>query len=921
MNKAIVIKCLLTLSLTVGNLLSAHGQQLQAALSHYSTDDGLCSNAVSDIKQDGYGYIWIATWNGLSRFDGFNFYNYKTGGQSRVPLLHNRISDIEIDRMQNVWMRMYDGRVFVLERRTDRIVNPFTDVSGYKDFRSTSKLSVTHNGDILILMDGVGIYRMKSTLNGISKQLITTERLKATSIVEGYKDDLWVGTDKGIHQFNSSSETIDGIGILEEESIMCMYSNGYNIYAGTTSGKIVEWSYGEEPRLLLQLQEPVRTLFKDSRGSVWFATDKQGISRLDLTNGTTKDYEQTVTVPEYDQHTAKVTEVSGVIWVNMNHGGFGYFNREKDEIEYFHNNPMNPWELSNTLASFLALPEGVIFEATSRKGLEKLEILKKTINRLPIYEGAQGQNTNEVRAIFYDKERRLLFAGNKKGLLKITDGVHMNYYNDVGGTGDFGRIYGISKDRKGNYWISTKGTGIIKMTPAGGGYRYARYRMEKGRQIWLNDENIYATVEDPYGNIWIATYGGGVNVLTKDKNGTEIIANCDNIMRHYPKNEYRKVRTLAMDKRGRVWAGTTDGVLIMEKRGNHIKMTRVENSEEVEANLNSKDIIELKCDAKGTMWIGTNGGGLSRCINTNAYNGFKFETFGISDGLPSEEIKSITFDAAGNVWFATDHMLCSFDTKRHIFSTFGIQDGVDDCICSEGAAATTARDNLVFGTQDGYYFVDKNKLTGGKGLALKLQITDFFLNDELISPRLNNLLDYYVPETKEVTLPDHNSLFSFRFASLNYQLQHRVHYQYYLEGYDKQWHTADKERTASYSNLPSGKYILRIKASLLESPDKIDMKSITVIVPPSFLLSSSAIWIYMVVFILLTVGLLIWRQNKMMDMMERKRKAEGEEATKAESSDEKKEEEIVAQEEDIPETEIIEDAVIMDDDNISANKF
>ena len=57
MNKAIVIKCLLTLTLTVGNLLSAHGQQLQAALSHYSTDDGLCSNAVSDIKQDGYGYI------------------------------------------------------------------------------------------------------------------------------------------------------------------------------------------------------------------------------------------------------------------------------------------------------------------------------------------------------------------------------------------------------------------------------------------------------------------------------------------------------------------------------------------------------------------------------------------------------------------------------------------------------------------------------------------------------------------------------------------------------------------------------------------------------------------------------------------------------------------------------------------------
>ena len=904
--------------LVLGNLLSTKAQQLQAALSHYSTDDGMCSNAVSDIKQDGYGYVWVATWNGLSRFDGYNFFNYKTGGQSRVPLLHNRISEIEIDRMQNVWMRMYDGRVFVLDRRTDRIVNPFADISGYKDFRTTNKLSVTHNGDILILMDNVGIYRMKSSKDGISKQLITTEQLKATSIVEGYKDDLWVGTDKGIHQFNSSSETIDGMGILEEESIQCMFSNGYNIYAGTVSGKIVEWSYGEEPRLLLQLNEPVRTLFKDSRGSVWYATDKQGISRLDLTNGVTKDYEQTVTVPEYDQHTAKVTEVSGVVWVNMNHGGFGYFNREKDEIEYFHNNPLNPWELSNTLASFLALPEGVIFEATSRKGLEKLEILKNTIERLAIYEGAKGQNTNEVRAIYYDKERRLLLVGNKKGLLKVTDGVNKQYLNDVGGTGDFGRIYGIDKDKNGNYWISTKGTGIIKMTPNKQGYRYTRYRKEPNRQIWLNDENIYATVEDPSGNIWIATYGGGVNVLTKDRNGREIIANCDNIMRHYPNNEYRKVRTLAVDKRGRVWAGTTDGVLILEKKGNNIKMTRVEDCEEVETNLNSKDIIVLRCDSKGTMWIGTNGGGLSRCLNTNADTKFKFETFGSSDGLPSEEIKSITFDAVGNVWFATDHMLCSFDKKKKIFSTFGIQDGVDDCICSEGAAATTSRDNLVFGTQDGYYFLDKGKLTGGKGNAIKLQFTDFFLNDELMSPRLNDVFDFYVPEAKEVTLPDHRALFSFRFASLNYQLQHRVHYQYNLEGYDKEWHTADKDRTVSYANLPSGKYILRVKASLLESPDKFDMKTITIIVPPSFFLSTSAIWIYMVLFVILVTLIMIWRQNKL------KKKTLGNGGTQQneeQKTEEEEQEKDKAEKVEIIEGEVIEEAEIIDEDYKSANKI
>ena len=86
-------------------------QQIEAARSHYSTEDGLCSNAISMLYQDDLGYIWIATWNGLSRFDGYNFYNYKTGNGSRIKNLHNRIRDLAIDQSQNIWLQMYDNRV------------------------------------------------------------------------------------------------------------------------------------------------------------------------------------------------------------------------------------------------------------------------------------------------------------------------------------------------------------------------------------------------------------------------------------------------------------------------------------------------------------------------------------------------------------------------------------------------------------------------------------------------------------------------------------------------------------------------------------------------------------------------------------------------------------------------------------------
>ena len=112
----------------------ARAQHLQASLSHYSTDDGLPSNTVASLRSDDYGYVWMATWNGVSRFDGYNFYNYKTGIASGIRGLHNRVDDITIDLAQNVWLKMYDGRIFVINRKTDRIEDPLEGVSGHDEF-------------------------------------------------------------------------------------------------------------------------------------------------------------------------------------------------------------------------------------------------------------------------------------------------------------------------------------------------------------------------------------------------------------------------------------------------------------------------------------------------------------------------------------------------------------------------------------------------------------------------------------------------------------------------------------------------------------------------------------------------------------------------------------------------------------------
>ena len=127
-------------------------QHLQASLSHYSTENGLPSNAISNITCDDYGYVWISTWNGMVRFDGYDFYTYKTGIASGIKGMHNRIAQAIIDQRQNVWMKMYDGRFFVIDRQTDCIIDPFKDVNGHEQFNADyfTITFIAANGDVYI---------------------------------------------------------------------------------------------------------------------------------------------------------------------------------------------------------------------------------------------------------------------------------------------------------------------------------------------------------------------------------------------------------------------------------------------------------------------------------------------------------------------------------------------------------------------------------------------------------------------------------------------------------------------------------------------------------------------------------------------------------------------------------------------------
>ena len=858
-----ILRILIGCTLLLGVVQTVDAQLFQATRSHLSAEDGLVSNAVSGIYQDDLGYLWIATWNGLSRYDGYHFYNYRTGNASRIDNLHNRILDLVIDQSQNVWMRMYDGRVFVLDRTKDQFINPFEGISGNEDFKTDIPLMVTSWGEVLVSIGLGQLYLMRLDKNGLKSRTISTGGAIILSMAEGTKDDILLGTDKGVRHLNQRSLTIDKKVLLEEEEINCMYVNGFSIYAGTNKGAIYQLANRQKPNLI---RSPsglgIQFLFVDSQGLVWFCDDRMGAYRLNPENGNEKFFQQTVLAPEYDGRDGSFKECYGTVWVRMNHGGYGYYNREADVVEYFHNDPSNPWNLSNTVQAVLELPEGVVWESTNQRGLEKLEILKKNILRVRPVPHATSTMENEIRAFYYDKERRLLLFGNKSGQLFI---YHDNKSQTIitrDAKGEpLGRIYGISKGRNGDYWICSKDDGLYKMSPNGSSWTLEHFAHDANNKQSINSNSAYYAIEDQDGNLWIATYGGGVSLMTKDQ-GKTVFLSPGNGLEGYPKGSHMRVRTVEMDEEGNIWAATTDGILIMSYKNKQLKIEKLQIPKKSDKMLMSNDIVCLRRDNKGTMWVGTHGGGLGYTVGKDEDGTWLFESFNAQDGLPSDEIRSITFDQMDNAWFSMEHAICSFDVSKRVFTVFSSLDGVDDTMLSEGGAITLDNGTMLFGTLDGYYVVDRKKLTASMGSLLKLQITDFFIDGQLMSPRLNDTYDYYVPLSKHVELPSGVDEFAFRFAAMNYQLQHRVHYQYILEGYEEEWHNAEKDLTARYSDLPAGTYTFRVRAFLLESPEKYDQRSIEVVVPQFFLFSTTARWIYLGILVVIGLALLVKYRKK-----------------------------------------------------------
>lgn len=868
-------------------------------LRHYTTQDGLSHDRISCIIKDHEGFMWFGTWDGLNRFDGHTFVAYKGRPGDSSNLSNNKIRIINEDKLGYLWVKTFDNKLYRFDKKTEQFLSiPLPNSSKNKKTLIIDRVIPVSNGDTWLLTASRGAFCAYANSNSRQVPVIKTfsQSQKAnyhlpddriSALFQDNQGYIWLGTSAGLcclkKDSNGNYQQINWGNIPGNYAITSIIQHSDRIYFGTAQGNLLSYNirskkfsnvnlvpgmaintlfYAKNNLLYLTVTgkglieyNPVSQqvslriaghpdlgkIYQDKFGLLWIQPEK-GIIKYDPSNATYKLFTQKKDAEALTIHTTYQVfeDPYNVLWVCMVEGGFGYYDRNTDEIQYFHDEPGSAkQEFSNVVTVIYADPAGVLWFSGYDRGINKVVLQPNVFQQHLIQQGAATKTMNEVRAIFEDSGGRL-WVGTKAGHVYVyKNGKQIeNPFTNIPANKQL-KVYCIYETRNHNIWLGTKGQGLLQANPVPANpdhYVVTEYLHNAKDPTSINTNSIYAILEDHKGRMWIGTFGGGLNLLTIN-GANAVFKNQANAFKNYADAKADGVRDLEEDMKGNIWIASTNGLVIFNpdegvdefRFKRYIKVPGDENS------LGNNDVQCILRDRKGTMWLGTFGGGLQKAIsNYNLKDKVQFKSYTTGNGLPNDIILSIVNDSRGRLWLATENGLSEFNPVTQVFKNYDSDDGLPETPFSESAAITSASGNLYIGCIDGYVTFNPGHVDSKKYTA-NMALTNFQIDNHNVIPgKPGSLLKYAIDQTDKIELKYNQNLISIDYAVLDYKIEHRIWYAYKLEGFDKQWNMVKNLRQAIYTNVPPGKYVFKVKSVnnylLKNTPYK--SVAITILPPP-----------------------------------------------------------------------------------------
>ena len=710
----------------------------------FNVEDGLAQSQVQGMIQDREGYLWFATADGLSRFDGINFVNYTI----RDGLNGNEVNAILLDRKGDIWLGHGNGQVtrYVFrERRFDR--KPFGNDSSLQITSRIGNIFQDRQGTLWFATFGSGVFGYDGkTLTHLTQNdgLLNNQ---VNAICQLPDNSLWFATPRGISIYRPYSSP----GPNRWDSL--------TVKNGLPDNRIMD-------------------ILVSRDGYIWMGTYGGGVIRYlppDLSGGKALFQQFTLKDGLKDSLIISLYEDGlGQIWVGSFLGGAAKYIPAEKKVS-----------------------KGFFRSITTENGLSR----------------------NFIISIFQDEEGNYWFGTNGGGVCRYRNNSYRIFGKKDGLIDDV--VWSILEDRYGNFWLGSE-NGITRITfrsSNNGKKRIKHFTKWNKTPIWF----VFNIVEDGEGNIWFPSYGKGLCKVDPRKDTFTLYTQADGL-------PSLNIISIAIDNKGDLWLGTIDnGVMRFNPVTKAVEHITTRNG------LSSNVIQVVYNDHSGNIWLGTDKQGIIR------YDGHKFQIYNESTGyaIPSamcltqdsddnywlittqgelykfdgtrvynyshieslrkESLYSLIFDDQDNIWLGTLRGIGRFSPRDSSYIRLGPAMDFPIVETNQGAIFKDRRGNLWFGTISGVIKYNPSRLTFNH------------TPPPVYLTRLRVFLkDYPLPEDGK--FPYNKNYLTFHFQGLCFTAPQMVKYQYKLEGFDQDWLPPTKENFATYSNLPPGEYVFKVKA-------------------------------------------------------------------------------------------------------------
>lgn len=740
--------------------------------------------AVENMEQDGRGFIWVASHERLARYDGTGFQYYDDSPADPNAYCTRYNNDILLDSSNDLWVATdnvlcrYNAQKNYFEIFTLPLAH--NNISIHPNFTA-----LTEDSDHNLLIGGKGglfILNAKRS-SAIYYPLpangdVASSDTEIQTILVDTKNKVWLGTRN--------------LGVVAFDIKQTQFS-----YANTRNGSgIIESSN-------------VQSIVEDVDGQLWIGYFRQGVERYNTETGAREHFEEDTT----GITTATIWNIyrdsHDNLWFAVDNGdigGLAQYNRDTGKFEYQYHEASNLYSLSTDKAITVfedrqknlwvtTFPSGIHFYHHKNNAVQNYRrSFKYPHNQL---------NDNGILSFFEDDDGTVL-VGTEKGLNRFDPKTH-EIENLSNKNSTFSLpikpITAITKDSFGYYWIGTWNDGIYRINFA---TRESKHFLASSQKGHLNTNIIWNFVLDGSKGLWIATQDGGMNYF--DFNTQEFTA-------FMPTNDLVKSVSsthfydIVKDQSQNYWLSGVDGLDYYQPKTGDFKHYSGQKGES--KTIPSHRLWALLLDKKQRLWVAT----VDEGIFVRDPSTEQFIQLSVKQGLPSSHVTALTEDAMGNIWAGTLLGLALIDGETFAIKKFNQSQGILATTVQRGANMMSRNGFFYTGGIEGFS-VFKPEAIDFNQHDFPIYITRLKVSNKTINAQHDNrILKNDISQTHEIELQPQDSMFAFDFAALSYHLSDWNRYAYFLEGFDENWNEIGSNHSATFTNIPPGHYVFRVKAT------------------------------------------------------------------------------------------------------------